>query len=143
MNCNEKGVAIIKSFEGLRLEAYKCSSDRWSIGYGHAHNVKPGQKITTEFAEELFKEDLKIAEDAVKRLVKVPLTENEFSALTSLVFNVGQGELAKSRLLKHLNAGEKELAAEEFSKGWDTSNGKVELGLVRRRAAERNLFESD
>jgi lysozyme len=140
MHTSQKGLDLIKSFEGLRLSAYKCPADVWTIGYGTTAGVKPGQNITKERAEELLREDVKRFEQQVMRLVKVPLTQGQFDALTSFVYNLGAGNLSNSTLLRLLNAGDYAGAAAQFDR-WNKAGGKVLAGLVRRRAAERALFE--
>ena len=132
-------VSLIKEFEGLYLEAYLCPANKWTIGYGHTKTVRPGMKITERGAEELLRQDLAWCEDAVRENVKVPLTQNQFDALVSFVFNVGEGAFKKSTLLKKLNAGDYEGAANELLR-WTRGGGKVLKGLVRRREAERQLF---
>jgi lysozyme len=143
MHINEEGIALIKLFEGLRLEAYQDVAGVWTIGYGHTKTAKKGMTISEREAEALLREDVREAEQAVTRLVKAPLNENEFSALVSFVFNIGEGAFARSTALRRLNAGDREGAAaaiELFNKA--TINGKKQTipGLVRRRAAEKALF---
>ena len=132
-------VSLIKEFEDLYLEAYLCPAGKWTIGYGHTKTAKPGMKITERGAEELLQHDLAWCEDAVRKNVKVPLTQNQFDALVSFVFNVGEGAFRKSTLLKKLNAGDYEGAANEMPR-WKRGGGKVLRGLVRRREAEKKLF---
>lgn len=140
MHTSQKGLDLIKSFEGLRLSAYKCPADVWTIGFGTTAGVKPGQTITKERAEELLREDVKRFEAQVLRLVKVPLTQGQHDALVSFVYNLGAGNLSNSTLLRLLNAGDYAGAAAQFDR-WNKAGGKVLAGLVRRRAAERALFE--
>jgi len=140
MHTSQKGLDLIKSFEGLRLSAYKCPADVWTIGYGTTAGVKQGQTITKERADELLREDVARFEAQVLRLVKVPLTQGQFDALTSFVYNLGAGNLGNSTLLRLLNAGDYKGAAAQFDR-WNKAGGKVLAGLVRRRAAERALFE--
>ncbi|WP_313284644.1 lysozyme [Stutzerimonas kunmingensis] len=140
MHTSQKGLDLIKSFEGLRLSAYKCPADVWTIGYGTTAGVKPGQNITKERAEELLREDVKRFEAQVLRLVKVPLTQGQHDALVSFVYNLGAGNLSNSTLLRLLNAGDYAGAAAQFDR-WNKAGGKVLAGLARRRAAERALFE--
>ena len=135
------GLDIIKKFEGLKLEAYLCPAGIPTIGWGHTRGVKLGQKISAAQAEVFLDHDYQEAEDAVKRLVKVPLNANQLGALTSFVFNLGEGRLMGSTLLRLLNQGEYRLAAKEFDK-WVYSGGKKLNGLIARRKAERELFES-
>ncbi|WP_417764674.1 lysozyme [Shewanella chilikensis] len=130
---------IIKEFEGLRLEAYKCPADVWTIGYGHTRAVVPGDVITEKEAEDFLSEDVEDAEDAVNAYVDVKLNQNQFDALVSFVYNLGAGNFRSSTLLRKLNAGDYLGAANEF-KRWNKSGGVTLNGLVRRREAEANLF---
>lgn len=136
---NDAGLALIKEFEGLRLEAYLCPARIWTIGYGHTHGVKKGQKITKEKAEEYLKEDLKYFEDGVQKLIKVAIPPNAFSAIVSFAFNLGCQALADSTLLKLLNNKEFSKAANQFLR-WNKVDGEELEGLARRRKAERALF---
>lgn len=136
---NAAGLNLVKRFEGLRLAAYLDPVGIWTIGYGHTRTATRGMRITTETADALLRADLRDAEDAVSRLVKAQLNDNEFSALVSFAFNLGQGNLAKSTLLRRLNAGLRDQAAREFLR-WNRAGGRVLNGLVARRAAEMALF---
>jgi spore coat assembly protein SafA len=136
---SQNGLDLIKGFEGLRLSAYQDSAGVWTIGYGHTGNVKPGDRITQAQAEGLLQKDTAWAQQAVRDQVKVPLTQGQFDALTSFTFNLGAGALAKSTLLSKLNAGDYAGAQAEFGK-WVHAGGQVLRGLVRRRAAEAELF---
>ncbi|MEJ5352453.1 MAG: lysozyme [Melioribacteraceae bacterium] len=143
MKTSENGIAIIKKYEGLRLQAYRCPAGLLTIGYGHTKTTKPGMVINKEMAELLLKQDLIEYEKAVNELVKVPLTQNQFDALISFIFNVGIGNFKKSTLLKKLNEWDYNGAAEEFMK-WTKAKvegGYKELpGLVKRRNEEKQLF---
>lgn len=134
---------LIKQYEGLRLHAYQDSAGVWTIGWGHTGDVRRGQSITVHQAGALLALDIGIAAAAVNRHVEAPLNQGMFDALTSFVFNLGEGRLASSTLLKKLNLRDYHAAAAEFPK-WvkATVRGKkITLpGLVRRRAAERSLF---
>ena len=136
-----KGIPIIKQYERLKLEAYLCPAGIPTIGYGHTRGVKLGQKISAAQAEVFLDHDYEEAEDAVKRLITVPLTDNQLGALTSFVFNLGEGRLLSSTLRRKLNTGDYKGAAAEFDK-WVYSGSKKLNGLIARRAAERKLFES-
>lgn len=136
-----KGIPIIKQYEGLKLEAYLCPAGIPTIGYGHTRGVKLGQKISAAQAEVFLDHDYEEAEDAVKRLITVPLTDNQLGALASFVFNLGEGRLLGSTLRRKLNSGDYKGAAAEFDK-WVYSGGKKLNGLIARRAAERKLFET-
>jgi len=139
MSINASGLKLIKEFEGLRLKAYRCPAGVLTIGYGHTGGVREGQVLTQEEAEELLKKDLLVFERGVRNYVKVPLTDNQFSALVSFSYNVGLGAFGKSTLLRKLNARDYNGAATEFAK-WNKGGGKVLLGLTRRRTAEKELF---
>jgi lysozyme len=137
---NGAGLALVKEYEGLRLTAYKDSGGLYTIGYGHVGpHIRPGMRITEAQAEAFLLADLGTAEQAVSRLVKPKQTNNEFSALVSLVFNIGTGHFADSDLLKHLNSGDDDGATAEWMK-WVYVAGKRSKGLVRRRAEEVSLF---
>ena len=134
------GIRFIAGFEGCRLRAYQDAVGVWTIGYGHTTNVHQGQVITKARAVQLLKQDVRDkAADAVRRLVKVPLTQNEFTALVSLVFNIGAGAFESSTLLRLLNGKHYFLASLQFLR-WNRAGGQVLLGLSRRRRAERRLF---
>jgi len=139
MNINPAGLKLVKEFEGLRLKAYRCPAGVLTIGYGHTGGVREGQVITEAEAEELLKKDLLIFERGVKNYVKVPLTDNQFSALVSFAYNVGLGAFGKSTLLRKINSRDYNGAAAEFAR-WNRGGGKILPGLVRRREAEKALF---
>lgn len=133
---------LIKYWEELRLEAYlPTPNDVWTIGWGHTKGVKKGDTITVEEAKDFLREDIAWAEAAVNDLVKVKLNQNQFDALVSFVFNVGTTNFKKSTLLKKLNAGDYNGAAEQFPR-WNKQKGKVLNGLVKRRADEMQYFLS-
>jgi len=139
---SSKGLELIKEFEGCRLTAYNCASGVLTIGYGHTGpDVFNGQSISMDEAESLLVQDLHRFERAVREVVTVPLTQNQFDALVSFTFNVGAGALSSSTLLRLLNAGDYEGAAGQFSRWVNGANGPLP-GLVRRRAAEQALFGS-
>lgn len=141
MKTGEKGLALIKHFEGLRLRAYQCSANVWSIGYGHTAGVKPDDVITPEQADAFLRQDVSDSEQAVSRFVRVPLTQYQFDALVSFTFNLGSGNLRTSTLLRLLNAGDYPGAAGQLLR-WVNAGGKELPGLVRRRVAEKELFGS-
>ena len=137
----QKGLDLIKRFEGLRLRSYLCPANVWTIGYGHTGNVSSNQVITSEQAESILRTDLRKFEQAVSDAVTVALSQNQFDALVSLAFNIGAGAFAKSTLLRLLNAGDYAGAANQFER-WNQAGGRVLDGLSKRRAAERALFLS-
>lgn len=138
---NQAGLEIIKQFETLQLNAYVCPAGKLTIGYGHTASVSLFQTITEEEAERLLQADCSNAEDAVRNYVTAPLTDNQFSALVSLVFNIGQGAFRRSTLLKRLNKGDYGGASAQFLV-WRKSGPKVLAGLVKRREAEQSLFNT-
>ena len=135
-------ISLIKKHEGLRLEAYlPTPNDVWTIGYGHTHTAKQGQKITEAQAEALLRKDITWAEEAVNKSVVVPLTQNQFDALVSFVFNVGAGAFGSSTLLRLLNSKDYDGAANQFLR-WNKQKGVALKGLTKRREEERKLFLS-
>lgn len=146
MKTNNEGVQLIKEFEGFVPKWYQDPVGVWTIGYGHTDNAgspkyatSKNMRLTVAEATSILQRDLGQYESAVERLVKVPLNDNQFSALVSFTYNLGAGNLGSSTLLKKLNAGDYAGAANEFAR-WNKGGGKVLNGLVRRRAAERELF---
>eukprot|EP01053_Blabericola_migrator_P010060 Blabericola_migrator_1__10059@NODE_5586_length_725_cov_552_644377_g3631_i0_p1_GENE_NODE_5586_length_725_cov_552_644377_g3631_i0NODE_5586_length_725_cov_552_644377_g3631_i0_p1_ORF_typecomplete_len150_score3_18Phage_lysozyme/PF00959_19/1_1e39_NODE_5586_length_725_cov_552_644377_g3631_i0201650 len=147
MQTSNNGVELIKHFEGCRLTAYPdpaTAGAPWSIGYGWTQPVdgkpvRPGMTIEQPTAERLLKTGLQSYENEVSKLVKVPVTQGQFDALVSFNYNLGARALSTSTLLKKLNAGDYEGAAEEFPR-WNKAGGKVMNGLTRRREAELALF---
>jgi lysozyme len=134
---------LAKASEGLRLDAYPdpgSGGDPWTVGWGSTHGVTKGMKITIGEAQARLVEDMTTAGDVVNRAVTVPLNQNQFDALCDFTFNLGAGNFRSSTLLKKLNAGDYAGAAAEFPK-WVRASGNVMPGLVKRRAAERELFE--
>jgi GH24 family phage-related lysozyme (muramidase) len=136
---NRDGLNIIKECEGLTLEATLCLGGLPIIGYSSVQGTYLGQTITSEQAETLLLKSLKRVETAVNHLVKVPLSSNQFSALISFVSNVGYAAFQASTLLRVLNQGNYEEAANQFLR-WDNANGKIWPELTKRRQLERALF---
>lgn len=132
---------FIACFEGLRLEAYTCPAGKLTIGYGHTENVQPGQTITEDEARALLVEDIASVQKALAPFVNVRVTEGQFTALTSLAFNVGPAYVTRKcpKLMRALNAGEFEEASKQFL-DIVKANGVVLPGLVKRRRAEAALF---
>lgn len=141
MQTSQRGIDLIKEFEGCRLEAYRCSAGVWTIGYGSTRGVKPGMVITADAADERLREDLRHAEGAVKRFAPATIRQHQFDALVSFAFNIGVEALRHSTLLAKLNRGDARGAGEEFER-WVYAGGQVSPGLARRRKAERALFEN-
>lgn len=139
LSINGQGLDIIKDYEGLRLTPYQDSGGLWTVGFGHVTGVE-GSPISRSTAYAYLDHDVENAEWSVKSLVKVPLNQNQFSALTSFVFNVGYAAFEKSTLLVLLNDGEFQDAAEQFPCWVHDGDGVVQYGLVRRRIEEASLF---
>jgi GH24 family phage-related lysozyme (muramidase) len=137
--------AIIKTAEGLKLTAYLCPAKIPTIGWGHTRTVKAsdvGKKtITQTEAQRLFDADVDVFEKAVDKLVKVKLTDNQRGALVSWTYNLGEGNLAKSTLLRYINEGRPVADIERSWLQWVNAGGKRLLGLVRRRQAEIALWK--
>ena len=146
MNYSKNGLHLTENFEGLRLTAYPdpaTGGDPWTIGYGHTGNdVYPGLTITQEQAEELLMKDVQKAAADVNAKVTTDMNQGEFDALVDFVFNCGAGNFNGSTLLKKINEGDMEGAAQEFDK-WDMAAGKHLAGLLRRRQAETAEFLSN
>lgn len=146
MQTSDKGIALIKQFEGCKLAAYQDSVGVWTIGYGwtqpvNGNPIRAGMTIKQEAAECLLKTGLVSYESDLFRLVKVRLTQGQFDALVSFSYNLGSRALSTSTLLRKLNSGDYAGAADEFLR-WNKAGGKVLQGLTRRREAERALFLS-
>lgn len=139
---NAAGRKLICDFEGYKLKAYRCPRGIWTCGRGSTGpDVVASTEWTAEQAEARFDADLRKFEEGVERLVKVKLSDNQFSGLVSFAYNLGLRTLESSTLLKLLNAGQYREAAEQMPR-FCHSGGQVLPGLVRRRAAERDLFLS-
>lgn len=141
MKISQRGIDLIKSFEGCKLQPYHCSAGVLTIGYGHTGpDVKASLVITQETAEALLRKDLAKFEAGVLKATK-KCTQGQFDALVSFAFNLGLGALGDSTLLKMHNAGEYDEAAKQFVR-WNRAGGKVLAGLTRRREAEAKLYQS-
>jgi lysozyme len=137
-----RGLALIKEFEGFSPTLYICPAGYPTIGYGHkikGDESYDDQSITHEIAEKILKNDVNQAIASIKKLVRVPLTQGQFDALVSLVYNIGGYAFEKSTLLRLLNNSQYDLAAKEFSRWIYCKKQKME-GLVRRRSAETLMF---
>lgn len=141
MKLNEEGLNLIRSFEGLRLKAYLDIVGVPTIGYGETGpDIKLGLVWTREQAEQSFSKLVNEFAHQLKKSIFVDdLTDNQFSALVSLAYNVGLGAVKKSTLLALVNLRDYKGAAEQFLR-WNKAAGKVVAGLTRRRQAEKELF---
>lgn len=146
---SDEGIALIKRFEGLRLQAYPdpgSGSEPWTIGIGttvypSGEKVRPGDVITEAQAEEYLRHDLARFEAAVNQATEGVATQGQFDALTSFTYNVGPGAMAGSTLIRKHKAGDYTAAAQQFAR-WNRAGGRVMAGLTRRRAAEAALYRS-
>ena len=143
---NNKGLDLIKEFEGLKTNAYRDAANVPTIGFGHTKGVKDGDTITEKFAEIMLDKELREYEGYVDQMVNVPLNENQHAALVSFVYNLGPTNLKDSTLLKRLNEGKYEDVSAQL-KRWNKARVNGELteleGLTRRRKAEADLFNEE
>lgn len=148
MTISQKGIDLIKLFEGFEANAYPdpaTGAEPWTIGYGSTYmngdKVKKGDKITVEAAEKLLKHTIvSTYGNAIDANVKKPLTQNQYDALCSFVYNVGVGNFKRSTLLKKINVNPDDPAIiNEFLK-WNKAAGKPMVGLTKRRTAEAQLY---
>jgi lysozyme len=132
--------SLIKKWEQLVLKAYKPTPDDvWTIGWGHTKGVVPGMVITAKQAQDFFEIDTAWVEATIAKFVKVPLSQHQYDATASIIFNIGASQFLSSTLLRKLNAKDYKGAAAEFPK-WNKQKGKVLKGLVRRRDEEMQYF---
>ena len=142
MEISQEGLALIKKFEGCKLESYKCAAGVWTIGFGSTNNVKEGMEISQQRADALLLEDVDVFEEAVNKAVKVPLEQHEFDALVSWTFNLGSSNLNSSTMLKVLNDNKKSEVPAQMRR-WNKAGGETLQGLIRRREAESLLFQNE
>jgi lysozyme len=157
MNINEAGLKLIKHYEGCKLRPYLCPANLWTIGYGallypdqvklkladrrnYPLQAKDNRQWSQEEVDKLLKHDLVRFERGVTLYVTVPLRPNEFSALVSFAYNLGNGVLQRSTVRSALLRGDKEQAMESLVK-YCRAGGKILKGLQNRRLDERRLFE--
>jgi len=137
----QNGIDLIKRFEGFSRTVYFCPAGYQTIGYGHV--VKPHEDFSAGIdeaqAEELLRQDAAIAEQAVLRLINVPLTDCQFDALVSFTYNLGGGALQRSTLRRKVNHEEHADVPEQFMR-WVWAGGRKLKGLIRRREAEADLY---
>ena len=142
-----KGISLIKRYEGLRLKSYLCPAGKWTIGYGatfyeNGSTVKEGESITIDRADGLLINTVHLFEKSVKGLVKSAINENQLGALTSFAFNVGVGNLKTSTLLKKVNKNPNDPTIKDEFLKWNKAGGKVLAGLTKRREEEAKLYFS-
>lgn len=144
MNISDAGLDFIIAREGCKFSAYPdpaTGGEPWTIGVGHTGDVSEGDTCTEDEAREWLREDAQKAVRCINNSVKGAMTQNQFDALVSLVFNIGCGNFGKSTLLRRLNDGDDQAAAEQFLV-WNRANNREMAGLTNRRQAEMELFQS-
>jgi len=142
MKTSQEGICLIKKFEGWELEAYQCSANVWTIGYGHTKNIVKGDTCTKEEAEQILTDDLEEFEGYVNNLVEADLNQSQFDALVAWTYNLGPTNLKSSTLLKRLNEGDMDDVPHQIRR-WNKAGGQVLDGLIRRREAEALLFKGE
>ena len=142
MKISEKGLQLLKHYEGCELTAYRCSADVLTIGYGHTKGVTEDMVITQEEADQMLQDEMPEYEGYINDKVTVALNQDQFDAMVCWVYNLGSGNLASSTLLKVLNEGDYEAVPEQM-KRWNKAGGKVLNGLIKRRDSEAKLFCSE
>lgn len=139
MTISQKGIDLIKGFEGCKLFAYRDSVGIPTIAYGHTKDVKMGMSITQKQAEEFLKSDIK----PIERLLNgmgINYTQNQFDALVSWIFNLGEGNFKKSTMYKNIVARKSDIEITDQMVKWYNAGGRPLAGLMRRRVAEANMF---
>lgn len=139
MKHSEKATSLVMEFEGFSAVAYQDGNDIWTIGFGHTGGVHPHDTCTLLQAQQWLDADLLVADDAIARLVAVPITQNQWDALTSFVYNIGQGNFSHSTAHTRINQGDLTGACEAIGM-WNKVAHEVSAGLNRRRQAEQKLF---
>lgn len=146
MQVNDETIELIKEFEGCRLTAYKDPVGIWTIGYGTTARAglgiipRAGMTITEAQAEHYLRLGVEKFAKEIRPYITQPINENEFGAFVSLAYNIGSGAFWKSSARRYFNMGDKEEAAKRILL-WNKAGGRVLKGLVRRREAEKTLFE--
>lgn len=139
MTTSSKGLRLIKGFEGLRLESYKCPAGVWTIGYGHTKGIKPDMVIDQSKADEYLIEDIAPIERFLNAL-KINFRQEQFDALVSWIFNIGVGDFKGSTLFKKISADAPDEEITDQIIRWVYAGGKPLPGLKKRRIAEANMF---
>lgn len=139
MKISPRGLEFIKQAEGCKLTAYQDSVGVWTVGVGHTKGVVPSQIITQGMADTLLQDDLGDVYQCIAAHVHVPLSQGQFDALCSFIFNLGCGSFKGSTLLNLLNKGDYEGAAKQFGR-WVNAGGTKLVGLVKRRDGEAEMF---
>ena len=135
----ESTVNLIKTFEGFRAHAYKDVGGLYTVGYGQQDGVTEGMQVTVFEADQMLRQKLARIAEEIAPIIRYECSENQFSALCSLVYNIGVRAFKRSSLLKKLNEGSLDEAADQFLR-WSFVDGKQVPGLLRRRRIERRVF---
>lgn len=144
MKVNQAGIDLIKRWEGCKLKAYKDVAGVWTVGYGLTSRagfiqVGPDTVLTQEEADYFLEKVVADFADKIRPMIDAKLSDNQFSALVSLAYNIGTGAFAKSSVLRRINAGEMHIVPDAM-RMWRKAGGKVVQGLINRREAEIQLF---
>lgn len=139
MTVSDKGVALIRNFEGCRLTAYLCPAGKWTIGYGHTQGVKPGMKITQDDADEFLRQDVAPIENCLNKL-GVNFRQEQFDALVSWIYNLGETNFRNSTMTKYIMSDKPDDEITDQLIRWVNAAGRPLLGLKRRRVVEANTF---
>ena len=139
MKTSDKGIDLIKKYEGFRSKAYRCSANVLTIGFGHTLNVKSTDVISLDEAECFLRQDVEFAEKEVNRH-NLNINQNKFDALVSFVFNLGAGNFARSTLLRKIKSNPNDPTIRKEFERWIYAGGKILNGLVRRRKEEADLY---
>lgn len=140
MKLSEQGKAFIKQWEGFSPVAYRnFAGEPWTIGYGFVDGVREGDTMSREDADMRFEHEIIPYEQAVNSLITWPMTQNQFDALVSFTYNLGEGSLRSSTLRKRVNSGQHDKVESEFLR-WCHAGGKKVQGLLNRRKAEAAMF---
>ena len=140
MEISQTGINLIKSYESCKLTAYQDGGGVWTIGYGHTgDDVHPGDVIDQDRANDLLVYDIKAAQDCIDAHVEAELSQGQYDALCSFVFNLGCHAFKTSTMCNLINAGNYQAARKQFAR-WNHDNGVVVEGLTARRTAEAEMF---
>jgi lysozyme len=141
VKASKEAVDLIKQWEGCSLDSYQDAKGKWAVGYGqNGQHIGPGMRILQSEADQWLANHVAELQEQMTKLITVPITQKQFDALVSLVYNIGIGAFANSTLLKKLNTQHYDAAGMEILR-WTHSHGVELEGLVRRRSAEYRLYQ--
>ena len=141
MKATNTAIELIKSFEQLRLNSYRCPAGVWTIGYGHTDGVNQGMLITEKTADAFLRQDIRNAEHCVNQM-GVDLTQGQFDALVSFVFNIGVQAFRISTLRRLIMSNPDDLKIADEFRRWVYAGNKKLPGLIKRREKEIELYYS-